>query len=72
MKTAEFNKQLKQIDDLVLVEKAQKALSELCKTGGKSFTMRVPVTLEDTDIILSEIITRFEQLVILEKFSSEN
>mgnify|MGYP000290573016 CR=1 FL=1 len=70
MKTKEFNDKLSQIDDLVLVEKAKTSLSRLCETGGKSFTMRVPVTLEDTDIILSEVIKRFEQLVILEKFSS--
>jgi hypothetical protein len=63
MKTEEFNKQLNEIDNLVLIEKAKISLSRLCETGGKSFTMSVPVRLEDTDVILSEIIKRFEKII---------
>jgi len=58
----EFQNQIKAIPNLELAEKAQSALSKLCSSGGGSFTMTVPPRLDDTDIILSEIITRFELL----------
>jgi hypothetical protein len=47
------------IPDQQLAEMAQSALSKLCSTGGRSFTMSVPPKLDDTDIILSEVIRRF-------------
>ena len=56
----EFRQQLKEVPNLELAEKAQSALSKLCSTGGKSFTMTVPPRLDDTDMVLSELISRFE------------
>ena len=50
----------KALSDNELCDLAQKALSKLCETGGRSFVMTVPPRLDDTDIILSEIIRRFE------------
>jgi len=35
-------------------------VSKMCKTGGKAFTMSVPVRLNyDTDVVLSALINRF-------------
>lgn len=57
----EFQEKVKAIPDQELAEMAQKALSKF-STGGQSFTMTVPPRLDDTDIILSEVIKRFEVL----------
>lgn len=59
----EFQKKVNAIPGQDLIEKAQKALSKLCSTGGQSFTMTVPPQLDDTDIIFSEIIERFASLL---------
>ena len=40
-------------------EMAKEVLSKLCSTGGQSFIMTVPPRIDDTDIILSELIKRF-------------
>lgn len=61
----EFKKKIKNISDQELAEMAQKALSKLCSTGGKNFKMTVPPRIDDTDIILSEIIKRFEVLAFI-------
>jgi hypothetical protein len=58
----EFRKQLKEVPNLELAEKAQSVLSKLCSTGGRSFIMTVPPRLDDTDIVLSELISRFESI----------
>ena len=58
----EFQEKVKAIPDQELAEMAQKTLSKLCSTGGQSFTMTVPPRIDDTDIILSEVIKRFEVL----------
>ena len=51
------------ISDLELAEKAELVLNKLCKTGGQSFTMTVPPSIYDTDMILSELIERFKKLI---------
>ena len=61
----EFKEKVKAIPDQELAEMAQKALSKLCSTGGQSFTMTVPPRVDDTDIILSEVIKRFEVLAFV-------
>lgn len=61
----EFQEKVKAIPDQELAEMAQKALSKLCSTGGRSFTMTVPPKIDDTDIILSEVIKRFEVLAFV-------
>lgn len=45
-----------------LIEKVKHIVSELAKTGGKSHIMRVPPEVTDTDMILSELVRRFEIL----------
>lgn len=60
-----IQEKVKDISDQELVEMAQKELSKLCSTGGQSFTMTVPPRVDDTDIILSEVIKRFEVLAFV-------
>lgn len=43
-----------------LVDLCDKEISKLCKTGGRSFTMRVPVHVKDTDMLLCELIRRYK------------
>lgn len=62
MNHEEFKEKLEAIPNLELAEMAQKALSKLCSTGGSSFTMTAPPRLDDTDMVLSEVIKRFELL----------
>lgn len=56
----EFQAQLQAIPDRELAKKADEALSNLCKNGARSFTMTVPPRIDDTDMIFSEIIRRFQ------------
>lgn len=60
MKREEFEAQQQAIPDDKLVEMAQNALSKLCETGGRSLTMTVPPRVDDTDMIISELIRRFK------------
>ena len=62
MNHEEFKEKLEAIPNLELAEMAQKALSKLCSTCGSSFTMTAPRRLDDTDMVLSEVIKRFELL----------
>ncbi len=62
MTTEEFRIKLKAIPDYKLAEMARDSVRRLCQTGGRGFTMSVPVRTDDTDIVLIEIIQRFEQL----------
>jgi hypothetical protein len=58
----QFKLQVQAIPNKELVEMAKDAISKLCKTGARSFTMTVPPRIDDTDIILTEIIIRFDNL----------
>lgn len=58
------------LTDEELIEKCRAEVSRLCQTGGKAWNMRVPVDFNnDSDMLLSEIIRRFE---LLKKYSSVN
>ena len=51
------------LTDSELIQLSRGMLSELAKTGGRSWTMRVPVDFNrDHDMILCELISRFEML----------
>jgi len=63
MTIEEFNEQKAAISDEKLAEMACISLSELCETGARSFKMTVPPRTDDTDIIFSELIRRFEKLI---------
>lgn len=56
----ELKAKMASITDKDLVELCETELSKLCSTGGKSFTMTVPVRTSDTDMIFVELIRRFK------------
>lgn len=58
----EFIAEVKAIPDAELIQMATSAISKLCMHGDRAFTMTVPPRKDDTDIVLSEIIQRFEKL----------
>jgi hypothetical protein len=61
------------LTDKELIKEAKKQLSKLCETGGRSFTMRVPVDHnKDTDTIIGEVIWRFERVLRRQKVDFNN
>lgn len=61
MTTEELHSKLAEIPDKELLVICKTELSNMCRSGGKSFTMRVPVTEKDTDMLLSELFRRFDR-----------
>lgn len=59
----EFQNKVQSVSNSDLIGMADKALSKLCSTGGRSFTMNVPPRVDDTDIVFSELIRRFKKEV---------
>jgi hypothetical protein len=49
------------LSDTELVSKCSQWISKLCESGGKAWTLRVPVDFtHDPDVLFSELIKRFE------------
>jgi len=49
------------LTNIELINRVEQELNKLIETGGKSFTMRVPAQVNnDTDLIISELLTRFK------------
>jgi hypothetical protein len=67
-KDEEFRLKQQQMPDKELAELARNEISKLCKTGGKSLTMCVPPRVTDTDMLLCEVIRRFESLVNVDEY----
>jgi hypothetical protein len=65
--TKQFEEKQSQMSNEELILLAKEEVSKLCKTGGKSITMCVPPTVKDTDMIICELIKRFEALTIFIK-----
>ena len=61
MSHEEFQKKLAEIPTDQLIETAELIISKLCKTGGRSFTMSIPPRLDDSDIVLTEIVQRLKK-----------
>ena len=61
MRYEDFQERVKSISDENLLEMAQEALRTLCYTGGRSFRMTIPPSIDDTDIIFSELINRLKK-----------
>jgi len=64
-----LKQELSLLSDSTLIEKCRKQVSDLARTYGKSHKMSIPPQKEDTDIILTEMLDRFETMLMLEKFS---
>ena len=62
MKTKEFEQMQAAMSNEELIELASKQISELAKTGARSFKMTVPPLITDTDMIFCELIKRFKNL----------
>jgi len=60
MQTEEFEKRQSEMSNEELIERAEKEVSELARTYGKSHRMCIPPMITDTDMILSELIRRFK------------
>jgi hypothetical protein len=58
----EFKAKVEAIPDVEHVGMASSRISKLCSTGAKSFKMTVPPRIDDTDVVLSEVVRRFELL----------
>jgi hypothetical protein len=65
MTQEEFKAKVEAISDQDISKIAQDALSKLRSTSGKSFTMTIPPRVDDTDIILSELIQRFDRQLLV-------
>jgi hypothetical protein len=51
-----------EMPDDELVEKCQKWISDLCRTGAKCWSLRVPPDPEhDPDLLFNELIRRFQK-----------
>lgn len=49
------------LSDTELVTKCSEWISKLCESGGKAWSLRVPVDFkQDPDVLFSELIKRFE------------
>lgn len=62
-KTEQFEEKQQAMSNQELIELSKKELSKLCKTGGKSLKMTVPPMVTDTDMLLCELIRRYEVIV---------
>jgi hypothetical protein len=56
-----LNQLQSEMSDETLISLVENEISKLCKTGGKSFKMCVPVMPEDTDMLLSELVKRYKK-----------
>ena len=54
----EFEQRQREMPDGELVEKARKAISDQCRKG--KWVMCIPPRIDDSDMILCELIRRFE------------
>ena len=61
-KTEKFEQKQAGMTDKELHDLVRTELSKLCKTSGKSLTMRVPPMVTDTDMLISELLNRFKRL----------
>jgi len=63
MTTEQFEIKQRSMSDKELIENVKKQISELAKTGGKSHRMCVPPQVTDTDMLLSELVRRYEKFI---------
>jgi hypothetical protein len=62
MKIEEFKEKQAAMSDSELIVLCKKEVSNLAKTYGKSHKMCIPPMITDTDMLLCELIDRFEKL----------
>ncbi len=67
----EFENKRANVSNEQLIKLAKYHLSQLCKTGGKSFSITVPPQIDDIDIVFTDIINRFEGAIKAIKESND-
>lgn len=67
MNHEKFQLKIQAIPNNELVAMANLAITKLCKTGARSFTMSVPPRIDDTDMILTEVVRRVMDIEKLEE-----
>lgn len=63
MTEEQFIEKQRKISNEDLIEQCKNQIRHLARTGGRSHTMSVPPRVEDTDMILTETVRRFERLL---------
>ncbi len=48
------------MDDKTLIALVEMTITDLAKTGGRSHRMTVPPQIDDTDMLLSELVERYK------------
>lgn len=66
MTQEQFDMEQEEMTNIELIDLAEKQVSQLAKTGGRSHKMRVPPRVDDTDMIFSELIKRFKERILNE------
>lgn len=56
-----IQEKLSELSDEKLIEMADKIISDLCRSGGKTWVLHVPVQWHDPDMILSEVVKRLKE-----------
>jgi hypothetical protein len=62
-KTDQFEQKRAEMSDKELHNLVSVELSKLCETGGRSLTMCIPPQVTDTDMLISELLNRFERKI---------
>lgn len=65
MNEKEFEEKQASMSNEALIGFAKDQVSELAKTGGKSHKMCIPPSITDTDMLFSELIRRYENIIKL-------
>lgn len=56
-----IQEKMNEVTDQRLIMIADKIISDLCRSGGKTWVLSVPVNWTDPDIILSEVVKRLKE-----------
>lgn len=70
-----LRKKQQEMSNEELAEKVDKAVSDMCKSGVKTFRMSIPPSVNDTDMLISELVRRFKEgnrLIADSPFSNDN
>ncbi len=63
MTVEQFEKKQSEMADKELLEKTRQLLSKLCQTGGKSLSMSVPPNVNDFDMLICELMRRYNKSI---------
>ena len=67
MTEKELREKQEAMSNETLIGLVQMTITDLAKTGGRSHRMTVPPQIEDTDMLLSEMVKRFKYALANER-----